>query len=271
MSVARFGALVAGTKLNDADKKWFPRWLRSYASSLKITEGDIRVTEAEVIAFSRSLRDSKTPAWQRLQAVRAIEAYRDLVLRSDEPSLQTIRQTLSRIADQERADGSGADRPGIEDERHLIGWIDPAEPEIIQQVRRELRVRRRALETERAYVGWVERFVEYTGCSDVTRLAECEIKAFLTHLAVDENVAPKTQGQAKSALLFLFQEVLGRELGFLNAQQSTKASRLPVVLSRREIELVYPEFQGLRRLMFLVMYGAGLRHRECRRLRVKDV
>jgi integron integrase len=271
MSVARFCARVAGAKLNEADKKWFPRWIRNYASSLKITEGDLRVTEADVIAFSRSLRDNKTPAWQRLQAVRAVEAYRDLVLRSDEPSLQMIRHTLGRIADQEKADGSGADRPGIEDERHLIGWIDPAEPGIIQQMRRELRVRRRALDTERAYVGWAERFIRSCGCSDVKSVGEREIKAFLTHLAVEENVAPKTQGQAKSALLFLFQEVLGRELGFLDVIRSTKAERLPVVLSRREIELVFPEFQGLRRLMFLVMYGAGLRHRECRRLRVKDV
>ena len=84
MRVARFRARVAGAKLNEADKKWFPRWIRSYASSLKITEGDLRVTEADVIAFSRSLRDNKTPAWQRLQAVRAVEAYRDLVLRSDD-------------------------------------------------------------------------------------------------------------------------------------------------------------------------------------------
>jgi hypothetical protein len=106
--------------------------------------------DSELIAFSQSLRDNKTPAWQRLQAVRAIEAYRDLVLRTQEPSLQMIRQTLSRIADQEKADGPGADRPGIEDERHLIAWIDPAEPAVIQQMRRELRVRRKALETERA-------------------------------------------------------------------------------------------------------------------------
>jgi site-specific recombinase XerD len=110
--------------------------------------------------------------------------------------------------------------------------------------------------------GWAERFISSCGGSDVKSVGEREIKAFLTHLAVEENVAPKTQGQAKSALLFLFQEVLGRELAFLDVIRSTKAERLPVVLSRREIELVFPEFQGLRRLMFLVMYGAGLRHRE---------
>jgi len=212
VSVQKFCGLLAGAKLNEADRKWFPRWIRSYASSLKISKGELRVTEADVIDFSKSLRDTKTPAWQRLQAVRAIEAYRNLVLQTEEPSLQHVRQTLSRIAAKEKADGRGADRPGIEDERHLIGWIDPAEPEIIQQMRRELRVRRKALETERAYVGWIERFMKYTGCSDVPQLGEQEIKAFLTHLAVEGNVAPRTQTQAKSALLFLFQEVLAREL-----------------------------------------------------------
>jgi hypothetical protein len=244
MSVIRFCGLIGSANLSEADRKWFPRWIRSYASSLKISKGDLRVTEADVIEFSKSLRDTKTPAWQRLQAVRAIEAYRNLVLKTEEPSLQHIRQTLSGIAAKEKADGPGADRPGIEDERHLIAWIDPAEPEVIQRMRRELRVRRKALETERAYVGWVERFMKHTDCSDVTRLGEHDIKAFLTHMAVEGNVAPRTQGQAKSALLFLFQEVLGRELGFLNAKQATKASRLPVVLSRREIELLFPEFFG---------------------------
>jgi hypothetical protein len=61
MSVPKFCARVAGAKLNEGDKKWFPRWIQSYASSLKFEDGDLRVTEADVIAFSQSLRDNKTP------------------------------------------------------------------------------------------------------------------------------------------------------------------------------------------------------------------
>ena len=72
-------------------------------------------------------------------------------------------------------------------------------------------------------------------------------------------------------LLFLFQGVMGRELEFLDVTRATKPERLPVVLSRPEIAMLLPRFEALRRLMFLIMYGAGLRHRECRRLRVKDV
>jgi hypothetical protein len=166
---------------------------------LKISKGDLRVTEADVIDFSKALRDTKTPAWQRLEAVRAIEAYRNLVLKTEEPSLQHVRQTLSSIAAKEKADGPGADRPGIEDERHLIAWIDPAKPEIIQRMRRELRVRRKALETEWAYLRCVERFMKHTGCSDVTQLAEQGSKAFLTNLAVEGNEGGASPG---SGLVF---------------------------------------------------------------------
>ncbi len=88
---------------------------------------------------------------------------------------------------------------------------------------------------------------------------------------MEGDVAPKTQKQAQSALLFLYQKVMGRELEFLDVARVTKLARLPVVLSRNEIERLLPEFAGQRRLMLQLMYGSGLRHKECRRLRVKDV
>jgi site-specific recombinase XerD len=85
------------------------------------------------------------------------------------------------------------------------------------------------------------------------------------------DVTVGTQNQAKSALLFLFRTVLGRELGFLDVPRASKPERLPIVLSRPEIERLYGQFIGMPRLMFAIMYGAGLRHQECRRLRVKDI
>ena len=262
--------LLHDAKLGRNDKRWFPRWIRRYAAAMRVREGALPVSEDQVIHFSRTLLQNGTPAWQRLQAVRAVEAYRNLVLKTETPSLLAIRQTLSRLADRERADGREA-RPGTRDEPQLVGLIDPSEPETIQQMRRELRVRRKSLDTERAYVGWVIRFFKHCGSGDVSRVGEPEIRRFLTHLAVDANVSSSTQNQAKSALLFLFQSVLGRDLGFLDAAASHKPTRLPVVLSRDEIARLLPQFDGLQRLMFLVLYGAGLRHRECRRLRVKDV
>lgn len=138
-------------------------------------------------------------------------------------------------------------------------------------MRQELRLRHKALETERAYIGWIGRFIRHCGSEDLQAFGEPEIKTFLTKLAVEGDVAASTQDQAKSALLFLYQQVLNRELAFLDVSRANKPKRLPVVLSRAEITTLLPEFTDLRRLMFLVMYGAGLRHKECRRLRLKDV
>jgi integron integrase len=276
MSVEQFGDAVRVARLGKADQEWFPRWIRRYASGLESAEAGpaherLPVSESHVIRFLRSLRDHGTPAWQRLQAVKAVEAYRDLVLHSSSPSFQAIRVTLSRLADRERSGCDEASEPGSVGERHLVGIIDPREPAIIQQCRRELRLRHRALSTERAYVAWVERFIRHCGDAIVEECGEREIKSFLAGLAVDRNVTAGTQNQAKCALLFLYKAVLGRDLAFLDIPKASKQSRLPVVLGRSEIAALFDQFSGVRRLMFALMYGAGLRHQECRRLRVKDI
>lgn len=272
MSVDSFRAAVKVHVQNKNDQTWFPRWVARYAEG-KGTAGDLLPVNRDlVLAFSRELLKSGTPAWQRLQAVRAIESYRDLILKSDLPQLDDMRQVLSRLASRERQ-SSTALPTGIDpgDDRDIAGIIDPTEPQILQTMRRELRVRRLALETERAYVGWIQRFMRFCGSEQLADFGDAEIRGFLTSLAVDATVAASTQDQAKSALLFLYQQVLSRELPFLNVVRADKPRRLPVALSRQEIALILPEFQGLRRLMFLLMYGAGLRHKECRRLRVKDI
>jgi len=272
MSLTRFKQLVATSSFKDNDKEWFPRWIERYAEKLRLQNGQLPVSTELVIRFSRELRDRGAPAWQRLQAVRAVEAYRSQVLQTDDPSFADMRVTLSRIAGREPRYGEHSHhRPGIEDERKIVGIIDENEPELVQLLRREMRVQRKALETERAYVGWVKRFQAAFPNKDLRRLGGAEVREFLTNLAVEADVAPNTQSQAKSALLFLYQVVLGRDLPFVDHVQSSRVQRLPVVFSRREISELLPEFSGPKRLMFLLMYGAGLRHRECRRLRVKDV
>ena len=164
MSVESFRRLVQTAKLGKNDKEWSPRWIQRYAHSVEPVNGDLPVSENDVMRFLQPLLENKVPAWQRLQAVRAIEAYRNLLLHTEVPSLDYFRLKLSQLADQERATGGVASgRPGIEDERQLIGPIDPREPAIIQQMRKEMRVRHKALETEKAYVGWVQRFIHHCG------------------------------------------------------------------------------------------------------------
>lgn len=271
MSAELFAARVRGSSLSSTDQHWFLAWIRRYAEGAEAKRGSLPVTRECVITFLRGLRSSGVPAWQRLQATRAIEAYRTLVLETASPSLQDIRSTLSRLADQERTAAGSSLGPGINDERHLVGIIDSKEPAIIQKTRRELRLRHRSLRTEQAYVGWIERFVRFCETAEPSRWTEAHIRAFLTHLAVEGNVAASTQNQAKAAMLFLFRVVLERDLGFLDIAKASRPERLPVVLSRPEVERLFEHFSGTQRLMFAVMYGAGLRHLECRRLRVKDV
>lgn len=213
--------------------------------------------------FLRTLRDNGTPAWQRLQAARAIEAYQRLVLEDEVPSLRTIRMTLSRLADQEKA-RPGECGGGDGDDSAAVGVVDPREPPLVQQCRRELRLRHKSLRTERACMEWMLRFMRFCGAVDVERCGEAQIKSFLTSLAVEGNVAASTQNQTKCAILFLFRAVLGRELGFLDIAMAGKSERLLVVLSTREIERLYAEFVGVPKLMFAILYGAGLRHAPAR-------
>ncbi len=128
-----------------------------------------------------------------MQAVRAGEAYRDLVLGTGEPSLGGGRPLLQRAAERgDTATGAAGDsRPGVEDELHLVGIIDPHEPPCLQEMRRELRVRRKAPQTERAYAGWVGRFIKHCGSDDLRQFGEREIKSFLTRVTVEGNVGPK--------------------------------------------------------------------------------
>jgi hypothetical protein len=181
------------------------------------------VIEREVVEFLRSLRDHGTPAWQRLQAVRAIEAYQSLVHVIDAVDVRHIHLVLSRLAEQEKTSGAAFEGSGVRDERHLVGLIDSSGPLVIQQVRRELRLRHKALPTERAYVGWLHRFIRHCGEPNLARFGEPEIKAFLTDLAVRGNVTAGTQNQAKCALLFLYGTVLGREVEFLDIARATRA------------------------------------------------
>jgi integrase len=101
---------------------------------------------------------------------------------------------------------------------------------------------------------------------------EAEITAFLNHLARDRKVAAATQNQALSALLFLYKEVIGRELPWLDGVVRPKRPvRLPVVLTEAETKALLAQLEGTKWLMASLLYGAGLRLMECLRLRVKDV
>ncbi len=145
-------------------------------------------------------------------------------------------------------------------------------PKFIEQMRSFMRARRYSLRTEQAYLDWVRRFILFHAKRHPREMAETEIVEFLTHLATQRNVAASTQNQAFSALLFLYQQFLGKKLGRLDgALRASKPPRLPVVLTREEVRAVLAHVRPPYRLMAELLYGSGLRLLECLRLRVKDV
>lgn len=145
-------------------------------------------------------------------------------------------------------------------------------PRLLDQVRGKIRLKHYSLRTEQAYVDWIKRFIRHNGKRHPREMGAVEVEAFLTHLAVAGRVAASTQNQAKSALLFLYREVLALELPWLdNVQQARAPRRLPVVLTRDEVQALLCRLQGTHWLVTSLLYGTGMRIMECLRLRVKDV
>jgi integron integrase len=145
-------------------------------------------------------------------------------------------------------------------------------PRLLDQVRDRIRFKHYSIRTEQAYLDWVRRFVVFHGRRHPRELGHGHVEAFLTHLAVEGNVAAATQNQAKSALLFLYKEVLGAELPWLDGVESAKRPRrLPVVLTPEEVAAVLRRVDGTTGLILRLLYGTGMRMLEGLRLRVKDV
>ncbi|MCJ0826369.1 integron integrase [Luteimonas sp. 50] len=143
---------------------------------------------------------------------------------------------------------------------------------MLDDVRRRLRVRHYSVRTERAYVGWIRRFILANGKRHPREMGAQEVEAFLTVLATRGKVAASTQNQALSALLFLYREVLRLDLPWMeDVIRAKRPQRLPVVLSVLEVQSLLARMEGRPWLIASVLYGTGLRLMECLRLRVKDV
>ena len=143
---------------------------------------------------------------------------------------------------------------------------------MLDQLRHQIRLRHYSLRTEQAYVGWVKRFIIFHGRRHPAEMGAPEVEAFLSYLASERNVASATQGQALSAVMFLYKSVLKTDLPWLeNVVRSTRPRRLPVVLTQAETRAVIGHIQGIHWLIAALLYGSGLRVMEALRLRVKDI
>ena len=151
--------------------------------------------------------------------------------------------------------------------------MDPSSaPPLLSRVRAKIRLKHYSIRTEQAYADWIRRYVLFHGKRHPSALGAPEVEAFLTHLAVEGKVAAATQNQAKAALLFLYREVLGVELPWLdNVTPAKQPGRLPIVLTRDEATRILARLRGVHVLIGSLLYGTGLRIMEGVRLRVQDI
>ena len=145
-------------------------------------------------------------------------------------------------------------------------------PRLLDRIRMAVRTRHYSIRTEEAYVSWARRYILFHNKKHPSAMGAEEINAFLTHLAVEKDVAASTQSQALSALLFLYKEVLQENVGWIaDIVRATRPKRLPVVFTREEVVRLLGRMAGVERLVGELLYGTGLRVIEAVRLRVKDL
>jgi integron integrase len=148
----------------------------------------------------------------------------------------------------------------------------PSPSRLLDKVRDEINVRHYSLRTRKAYVEWIVRYIRFHGRRHPRDLGGDEVRAFLSHLATDLQVAPATQAQALSALLFLYKHVLKADLPWIdNVVRAHRPRRLPTVLTKDEARKVIAHLRGDYWLIAGLLYGSGLRLMEALRLRVKDL
>ena len=160
--------------------------------------------------------------------------------------------------------------PRVKADANLV--VPPPQPRLLDSLRHAIRRRHYSIRTEDAYVDWARRFILFHGKRHPRDLGPEDVTAFLTHLAVQRQVAPSTQNQAKSALLFMYREVLQLHLPWLDEVTAAKSQRrLPVVLTPSEVRALLNELNGTMGLLASLLYGTGMRVLEGLRLRVKDI
>lgn len=148
----------------------------------------------------------------------------------------------------------------------------PAIPiRFMDRFRAFIRARHLAYRTEKTYWNWVREFIRFHDKRHPESMGAEEVNAWLSHLANNRNVAVNTQKTALNAVVFMYHQFLGRELGELQFINTSRGRKLPTVFSHEEAMTVLSNMQGIHRLVASLMYGSGLRVMEAARLRVQDV
>jgi len=243
-----FQAFLMSSKL--VPEKHIPYYAHWASNFLDFCNKDTQSDHKKLVQeFMDSLKkDKDIPDWQIRQAHEAVQLY--LANFKGKVASDTVSLSTGTIA-------TGSDIP-----------------QIINEMKRIIRLKHYSYSTERSYLDWAKRFFRYvheTKGNDALFVSD-DIKQYLSHLAIKQLVSASTQNQAFNALLFLFRDVLGQDVGNLgDTVRAKRGTRLPVVLTADEVKALFSAMSGTGLLMAQVLYGSGLRLMELARLRVQDI
>ena len=149
---------------------------------------------------------------------------------------------------------------------------ESGKPKLLDQVKTHLRTLHYSRRTEQSYVSWIKRFILFNNKTHPEKLGKDDIRKFLNYLAVEKNVSASTQNQALQGILFLYKEIIHKDVGWVDdIQRPAKPKHIPVVFSKAEAHSIIQNIEGLQKLIAGLLYGSGLRLSEALRLRVKDI
>ncbi len=224
-------------KVSSYRSPFYISWIKKFTTYVEHSDSKANIQDA----FITSL-DIKYPDWQVEQADKAITIY------------------LSFL----RTNGNSRQKNKAKDNST---WKN-----IIFNMREEIRLQNKSLQTERSYIYWVKKFSDYSSYKEPESVNQDDVKAFLTYLAIEKSVAISTQKQSFNALLFLFRHIFDKKILNLDSViKSRVKKRLPLVLSQLEIVEIIKHLNNPYKLMAEIIYGGGLRLSECLNLRIKDI
>lgn len=147
-----------------------------------------------------------------------------------------------------------------------------SKPKLLDQVRITMRAAHYSKSTEESYVNWIKRYIHYHNKRHPNEMGTEEIGNFITSLAVDHNVSASTQNQALQGILYLYKNILKKDVGWINEiKRATRIKHLPLVFSKKEVMKIFDHLNGTTKLIAALLYGGGLRLSEALKLRIKDI
>lgn len=272
----QYASLLERNRVPEKARPHYVRFVEAFLRDLRPASLST-LTGAQVTAYlKRVSSDSKLADWQFRQVVDAIQ-----LLLVDLAQVSAVKQVdwdywkeASKTLAAHHSTLAKELAPGDRIAAGVAGPTFAGSAEtfpVLESLARAIRSKQYSIRTEQSYVDWCHRFLRFCANRPIDDIGAAEVQRFLSHLAVEKNVAASTQSVALNAVVFLFREVLERPLEGVQFAKSKRRRNLPVVLTRDEIRALLGEMDGVLGLMAGLMYGTGMRLMECVRLRVGDV